>query len=85
MNKKMSITYQPTGVNNFHNSKPLNLLISGEKTEGQNCPVYRISKSQARKIENHFCGIADCRCPHGAVEQLNESGTEYGIRPEYCL
>jgi hypothetical protein len=80
----MKITYQPTGINNFHNSDPINLVISGEKTEGHSGPVYRISKGQARKIENHFCGITDCRCPHGALEQLNGNESEYGIRVGYC-
>ena len=80
----MKITYQPTGINNFHNSKALNLVISGEKAEGNSGTVYIISKGQARKIENHFCGITDCHCPHGAVEQMDPDGAEWGLRVGYC-
>jgi hypothetical protein len=80
----MKITYQPTGINNFHNSSAINLIISGEKTDGHSGLVYRISRNQAQKISNHFCGVTDCRCPHGAAQQLNEDGTEYGIRVGYC-
>lgn len=79
----MKITYQPTGINNFHGSQPIVLVVSGEKTEGYSGSVYRISNRQARKIENHFCGITGCGCAHGAVEQLNEEATEYGIPVRY--
>ena len=79
----MKITYQPTGINNFHGSQPIVLVVSGEKTEGHSGSVYRISKGQARKIENHFCGITGCGCAHGSVEQLNEEATEYGIPVRY--
>jgi len=80
----MKITYSPTGINNFHNSSDINLIISGEITEGHSGPVYRISRGQAMKITKHFCGVIDCRCPHGAAEQLDPDGTEYGIRVGYC-
>lgn len=82
----MKTSYAPTGINNFHNSAAINLNISGEKTNGTcyDGPVYRISASQAKKIQAHFCGVTDCRCAHGAVDQLNESGTEWGIRVDWC-
>ncbi len=83
----MKITYCPTEpINNFHHSRPLDLIITGETTEGICCSgdVYRISTSQAAKIRKHFCGITDCRCAAGATDQLNEDGTEWGIPVRYC-
>lgn len=81
----MKITYRPEGINNFHNSRAINLVVTGEKTESPSGRVvYRVSAGQAARIHNHFCGISDCMCPHGAVEQLNMAGTEFGIRVGYC-
>jgi len=80
----MNVTYEPAGINNFHNSPAINLRESGEKSEFDG-PVYRISKRQAVRVENHFCGITDCHCAHGAVQQLNEDGTEFGIPAKYCI
>ena len=82
----MKITYGPVDINNFHHAPALSLIISGKKTLSPigDYRVYRISKNQARKIANHFCGIADCHCPHGAVEILDGNGTEYGIRAAWC-
>jgi hypothetical protein len=47
-------------------------------------PVYRISRRQARRIADHFCGVTDCKCAHGRVESLNEDGTDYGISVTDC-
>jgi hypothetical protein len=82
----MKVTYEPIGVNNFHNSSSIDLIVSGEKTNGicYDGQVYRISKGQSKRIEDHFCGVTDCRCPHGAVDQLNEAGTEFGIPVKWC-
>ena len=80
----MKITYEPIGINNFHDSPNINLIVSGETATGFDDPVYLISKAQARRIEKHFCGITDCRCPAGAAIQLDESGTEFGIRVKWC-
>jgi hypothetical protein len=77
------ITYAPTGINNFHNSRPLVLVISGREVEGDTGMLFTISKGQAKKIERHFCGVIDCRCPAGAAIQLNEVGTLFGIRSEW--
>lgn len=81
----MKITYQPTGINNFHNSNPINLVISGEKPRGIAGLFTASATGRRSKSKKHFCGVADCRCAHGAVEQLNEGGTEYGIRLGYCF
>ena len=79
----MKLTYKPTGINNFHTAPAITLIVSGE-TADFNGPVYRINTRQAKRIQNHFCGITDCRCPHGAVIQLNEAGTEYGLPIAYA-
>lgn len=82
----MKTNYCPTGINNFHNSAPISLIVSGDKATGITCDgdVYRISTGQAKRIEKHFCGVAGCRCAAGAVQQLNEAGTEWGIRVDWC-
>jgi hypothetical protein len=81
----MKITYSPTGINNFHNSNPINLVVSGEKTRDySDREVYRISKRQAQRAMNHFCGITDCRCPHGAVVGLDQDDHEFGLPIKYC-
>ena len=83
--KKKKATYLPLGINNFHNSPAIELFITGEKTSGlQGVEVYRISKGQEKRLEKHFCGITDCRCHHGAIEQLDEAGTELGIKVDWC-
>jgi hypothetical protein len=79
---KMKIKYQPSGINNFHNSASINLRISGA-VDG-NTGLYKISARQAAKLANHFCGITDCRCPGGAVQQLDPDGLSYGINPRAC-
>jgi hypothetical protein len=81
--KKMKITINPTGINNFHNSPPLTVRITGEGISGFGEHLYKISKRQARKIEQHFCGITDCRCPHGgAVVETSPDGDKFGLRAE---
>jgi len=80
----MKIQYYLTGINNFHNRNSINLFISGERAIGMSGTVYRISRGQARRIADHFCGVTDCKCAHGAVEILNEDETEFGISVSNC-
>jgi hypothetical protein len=77
----MRITINPRGINNFHNSAPLAVRITGETVYAGEDVVYRISKRQAAKIEKHFCGITDCRCPRGGVVvELDQEGETFGLR-----
>ena len=78
----MKVSYLPTGINNFHNSDAINLVVSPATIDGNT--MYRISASQAKRIEKHFCGTSDCRCAHGAAQQLNAEGTEWGIFVKWC-
>ena len=58
------VIYEPRW--DFHNSGPIVLRVTGEfftSTEDE----YVISARQARRIENHFCGMADCRCGSSGV------------------
>lgn len=81
----MKIQYQPKPeVNDFHNSGPISLRISGEKIWGMSGDVYRISSSQAQRIRKHFCNVKDCRCSAGSVEQLDSEGTQWGVPVRYC-
>ena len=81
----VKVSYRPTGINNFHNSPTIDLVISGEVTIGiQDAPVYRISKRQGLRIEDHFCGVSGCGCPKGGVDQLDQDGTEFGIPVDWC-
>jgi hypothetical protein len=76
----MLIVLNPTGINNFHNSKPLTVRVS-EMIEGWDEPLFKISKRQAARIRNHFCGITDCRCPAGGVVvEVSPDGDEFGLR-----
>jgi len=78
----MKIIINPKGINNFHNSPPLSVRVSGETTyAGEEKDVYKISKRQARKIEQHFCGISGCGCPQGGVVvELDPTGENFGVR-----
>lgn len=78
----MKVSYLPTGINNFHNSAAINLVVSPDTIEGGT--MYRISASQQKRIEKHFCGVSDCRCACGAAQQLNQEGTEWGIFTKWC-
>ena len=77
----MMITYQPTGINNFHNSSAIRVRVYPTPLIDPvgNGDMYPISVSQARKIRRHFCGITDCRCAEGAVQELDEAGTRHGL------
>ena len=80
-----TITIDPSGINNFHNSEPINVRVSGEVVsawgEDDEEIVFRISKGQARRIQNHFCGISGCSCPAGGVVvELNQERSEFGLR-----
>ncbi len=77
----MQITINPNKINNFHNAPPLDIRVRGEIAESWDGPAYRISRRQARRIEQHFCGVADCRCPRGGVVvRMDADGQEYGVR-----
>lgn len=77
----MTISYQPTGINNFHNSSAIRVRIAASPLIDPMCngDVYEISRRQAMKIRAHFCGNTECRCPHGAVRDLDEAGTRFGL------
>lgn len=75
------ITIEPKGINNFHNAPALTVRVSGVEVQGFGERIYRISKRQARRIERHFCGISDCRCPAGGVViETSANGDEFGLR-----
>ena len=81
MKKKME--YAPRF--NFHNSEPICLIVDTDQTcEWSPEAVYYVSKRQARKIEEHFCGMSDCRCPKGEVVQLDAEGEHWGIPVANC-
>ena len=82
----MKIIYKPTGINDFHNQGPINLIVSEERDSSwdDDDDCYVISKHQARRIEQHFCGVTGCRCPGGSVRQLDPEGETFGIPVRYC-
>lgn len=75
----MKITYEPTGINNFHNCPPISLIVSDDEDD-----MYLISAGQQKRIQKHFCGMSDCRCAGGACQQLNQEGTVWGIYKKWC-
>lgn len=79
----MKIKYEPTGIKNFHNTAGIVLLVSGKTLElgGEN--LYIINKRQAKRIENHFCGMKNCGCQKGGLYQLDADGTEFGIPEKF--
>ena len=79
----MKISYEPKF--NFHNQSAITLIITG-KRPGWNADgdVYYVSKRQAKRIEKHFCGMKECGCPKGEVQQLDQDGTEWGIPVHNC-
>jgi len=79
----MKIRYCPKGINNFHNSLGINLIITGE-TDKYGDSLYLISAIQNKRIEKHFCGMSSCGCPKGGAIQQNPEGTLFGIYKKYC-
>lgn len=75
----MMITYKPDDRNNFHRAKPITLRVSGEMHEKTH---YTISRYQARRVWDHFCGIRDCYCPNGGLEEITEG--QYGLDIKFC-
>ena len=68
----MKLTINPSGINDFHNRGPINIVVSGHDNVIENgswdqITAYTVSRYQAQKIEKHFCGISDCKCPAGGV------------------
>ena len=62
-------TYEISGINNFHNRGPITVRLSNTMIiRGYTDRDYHpISRRQATRIQNHFCGISDCRCPAGGI------------------
>ena len=73
----MNYIYDPSW--NFHNAKPITVRVGKPVAGMMGRPVYLISKSQARRIEKHFCGITDCRCNSGGIGEENAEGTVFSI------
>lgn len=81
----MRISYLPQGIDNFHNQGAINLIVTGKTEEtSYEGNVYVISKRQAKRIDNHFCGMSECRCPKGCVLPLDLDGEEFGIPVKWC-
>ena len=73
----MKIYYRPTGINNFHNSAKLSLVVGPAIETHIDGKLYPLSLRQAKKVWKHFCGISDCHCPHGAVVEYEQG--KYGL------
>lgn len=81
------ISYRPTNPSNFHNTRAILLTVSGNTDTGYDGePVYLITRAQADRISKHFCGIRECRCSAGAVQQMSADAetSDYGIRVAWC-
>lgn len=76
----MKVTLSPTGINNFHNAPDLTIYLKRPlNLAGQ---YYPISEHQAKRIQNHFCGIKDCKCPAGGYimeTNFKNENFEYAI------
>ena len=86
----MKLTINPNGINDFHNRGPINIQVLAHEKEieaGQWDQVtsYTISKYQARRIENHFCGISDCKCPAGGVVVHYPGSSKVYIDDQYWV
>lgn len=75
--KKIRI-YVEQGRNNFHNSRPINILIDPKDVvDYEGSRLIRISESQAKRLEKHFCGISGCVCGSGPVVEYDQD--KFGI------
>ena len=79
----MKIKYRPEGINNFHNSASISLVVTDPIRYEDGSQMYRISVGQRRRIERHFCGVSDCHCPHGSVQEIYPD--EYAIPAKYVI
>ena len=74
----MQITYDPGW--NFHGAAAIRVRINKTYRDTSDGTMRGlISPAQARRLDRHFCGIADCRCNSGGVRSENESDTELSI------
>jgi len=71
----MTITIGNEGRYNFHNVSDLTLRVAKENLiyarDGKTVVSVELTPSQIKRIERHFCGIADCKCgsaPRGYEE-----------------
>jgi len=82
----MKLTINPSGIDDFHNRGPINIKVSEhneviEAGQWNQITAFTISKYQAKRIENHFCGMLDCKCPAGGVvvHYPGNSGDQYWV------
>lgn len=78
----MNIEYNPKGKFNFHRSSSIKLRVSGAVVDDT---FYVVSRGQAQRIREHYCGISDCVCSAGGLVQLDVRGDTWGIWRTYCL
>jgi hypothetical protein len=82
------IRYKPEGINDFHNryyhGGNIRLRITGTEVNDGNAWLYAITRNQFKRIKRFYCGVFDCKCPAGGVTQIDEEGTVFGIKKEWC-
>jgi hypothetical protein len=72
----MQIEYMPTW--NFHNQPSITIRVKECEPAGDWVRYY-LSPRQVRRIDQHFCGVTDCRCGSGGTTQQDEAGTVFAI------
>jgi len=83
MMERKKILYRPNGINNFHNSRVIGVLVSGVPVKTYAGELYPLSDRQSKRVKKHFCGISECRCPAGALIEYEEG--KYGLPVEYII
>jgi hypothetical protein len=83
---KRKVSYSPKF--NFHNSSPITIIIDDERTENWSYADenfrYIISKRQAKRISDHFCGMRECRCPKGEITDNSPEGDSFLVPARNC-
>lgn len=79
----MQIIYDPGW--NFHHAAPIRVRIKHPYRDA-NDGTWRggLSPAQVRRLEQHFCGITECRCNSAGVRSDHEDDTEWSITLPRC-
>lgn len=68
-------TYKYDPKFNFHNQPPIRLKIDLSQAVNEPETLIVLSKSQAKRIRKHFCGVTGCQCNGGQTYEI-EPGVE---------
>lgn len=66
LNKAFKVTLGSTGRYNFHHVRDINIIVKPDNIVSDSQGKYaKLTSSQLRRIQKHYCGVSDCTCGSG--------------------